>query len=64
MASNKGFTSVPALGFTSSDNSFPDGLAYQLEADMYIPTMYHVAPDMTVLAADSGNTNPSSYLGE
>jgi hypothetical protein len=62
MATSKGFTTVPALGFTAADNSFPNGLAYELEADMYIPTVYHLGPDMTVLAADSGNTDPSGWL--
>ena len=55
-------TTVPALGYSSADSSSLDALAYQFEQDMYIPTVYHIDRTMTVVAADSGNTDPSGYL--
>ena len=62
-AETYGMTTVPVLGFTEADISSLDGLAYQIEGDLYIPTMYTIGRDMTVLAADDMNTDPSSYLG-
>jgi hypothetical protein len=53
---------VPALGLAATDQDEWSDIAYVYEADMYIPTVYHIAGDMTVLAADSGSTNPGSWL--
>ncbi|MFH1468875.1 MAG: hypothetical protein ABIO70_31090 [Pseudomonadota bacterium] len=61
-ANTYGFTSVPVLAVTGSDAQFPNGLAYQLEGDLYIPTMYIIGRDMTVLSADGGSSDPSRYF--
>jgi len=53
---------VPALTYSSAEASFPNGLVYWFEADMYIPSAYQIDRTMTVVAADSGSTNPSAYL--
>ena len=57
-------TTVPALGYSSADVASLDALAYWFEQDMYIPTVYQIDRTMTVVAADSGTTSPSAYLGE
>jgi len=62
LANQYGLNTVPVLGLSSSDMDEWSDLAYVYEADMYIPTVYHISGDMTVLAADSGNTNPASWL--
>lgn len=61
-ANTYGFTSIPALGMTAQDVDQWSDIAYTWEADLYIPTVYHVGPDMTVLAADSGSSDPSRWL--
>lgn len=61
-ASSYSLTTVPVLGFTAVENSFPGGLAFTLEADLYIPTVYQVGRDMTVLAADTTSSNPAAYF--
>jgi len=57
-------TTVPALGFTAEDQASLDSPAYYWEADMYIPSAYQIDSSMTIVAADSGSTNPSAFLGE
>ncbi len=57
-------TTVPALGYSSDDIASLDALAYWFEQDMYIPTVYQIDRTMTVVAADSGNTNPSGFLSK
>ena len=55
-------TNIPVLGLTAQDSDEWSDLAYVYEADLYIPTVYHIGPDMTVLGADTGNADPGSYL--
>jgi len=55
-------TSIPVLGFTATENGYPNGLAFTLEADLYIPTIYHLDRDMTVLAADVLDSDPGAWL--
>lgn len=50
------------LAVTGSAAQFPSGLAYQLEGDLYIPTMYMIGRDMTVLAADNMDSDPGGYF--
>jgi hypothetical protein len=61
-ANQSGFTTIPALGMTSRDTDQWSDIAYTWEADLYIPTVYHVGPDMTVRAADNGNDDPGAWL--
>ncbi len=62
LANQYGLNTVAALGLASTDQDDWGDIAYVYEYDMYIPTVYHISGDMTILAADSGNTNPSSWL--
>jgi hypothetical protein len=55
-------TSIPVLGLTNADMDEWSDLAYIYEADLYIPTVYHIGPDMTVRAADSYSSDPGSWL--
>ncbi len=57
-----GMSSIPVLGLTSQDTDEWSDLAYIYEADLYIPTMYHLGPDMTVLGADTGSSDPGRYF--
>ncbi len=43
---------------SSSDDSW----SWHYEVDAYIPSYFILDRDMTVLEADSMNTNPSAYL--
>jgi len=47
---------------TGAAAEFPTGLAFQVEKDLYIPTMYTLDRDMTVLAADDMNADPGEYF--
>ncbi len=53
---------MPALGLTSADQDDWSDLSFVYEADLYIPTTYHIGPDMTVLGADTYDPDPGSYL--
>jgi hypothetical protein len=55
-------TTVPVLAVTGSDADYPDGLAFQFEGDLYIPTMFTLDRDMTILAADDMNADPGEYF--
>lgn len=56
------FTNIPALGTTAQDQDEWSDILFVYEADFYIPTVYHIGPDMTVRGADTYNSNPGSYL--
>ncbi len=61
-ANQNGMTTVPALGLTASDYDSWSDIPFIFEADLYIPTIYHIGPDMTVRAADSYDSDPSRWL--
>jgi hypothetical protein len=50
------------LGLTDADMDQWSDVTYIFETDFYIPTVYHIGPDMTVLGADTYDADPSRYL--
>ena len=61
-ADRYGMTDIPVLGFTAADMDSLEDLCWQWEYDMYIPTMYVLGPDMTVLSADEMATDPGPWM--
>lgn len=61
-ANSNGMTTIPVLGLTASDFDSWSDIPFVFEADLYIPTIYHIGPDMTVRAADNMDSNPSRWL--
>lgn len=51
------FVDIPALGTGSGDD-----WQWYYEVDAYVPTYFIIGRDGTVLAADSGDPDPSTYL--
>jgi hypothetical protein len=62
-ATDHGFVDIPALGLTSADGSYPNGLSWAWEGDGYIPTYYVIGPDMSVLSADNMQSDPGGFIG-
>jgi hypothetical protein len=57
-----GHETVPVLGLEAQQMDDPEDLLYQYESDWIIPSIYHLAPDMTVLSADTQSADPSPWL--
>lgn len=67
-ASDYGFTDIPVLQMAPLDAD-GDGYAdsydhpyYWFDADGYIPSIYHLGPDLRVISADGGVHDPGSFL--
>jgi thiol-disulfide isomerase/thioredoxin len=59
-ASDYGFDDIPVLQLTEPTS--PDHPYFWFENDGYIPSIYHLGPDMTVLSADQSVHDPGSWL--
>jgi thiol-disulfide isomerase/thioredoxin len=55
-----GFTDIPVL-LPERATSW-DAVTMQWERDSYIPTVFVIGPDGTVLSADDGTHDPGSFL--
>lgn len=53
---------MPALGLPADEYDAWDDWGWTLEMDGYIPTIYYIGPDMTVLAADDLYSDPGDFL--
>ncbi len=61
-AEANGMTSIPALGLAATDQDEWTDLAFTYEVNFFVPTYYHLGPDMTVLASEASSADPSPYL--
>ena len=59
-AEDYGFSSIPVVAAPRATSW--DALVNQWELDMYIPTLYHVAPSGEIVSADDAAHDPGAFL--
>ena len=61
-ADRYGLVDIPVLAMPASEQNSLSGLNFQWERDMYIPSIFHLSPEMEVLSDDRNRTSPRRYI--